>query len=244
MVIHWTKGDSLEMRNDEDDISDDDGNDTDSDSYCYQVDVSMSIRAVRGYFQGGVPLGKVTIEHRNGEETVGTSVDGALHGVTVTKNREGRMLYVGRYNLGRPEGWGWAFSPSNVTNHGVLGVRVVGGEVVEAVYLDKENNRTVVGSYNEHAGTLSGYSVPGVSLGVKDCLPYITTTTCPSSHTSNITQHLPFLVRIASTRVRVSLRYLVVYNRVPKTGSQALLFLLRDLSEATARFRVYFPPTR
>ena len=55
---------------------------------------------------------------------------------------------------------------------------------------------------------------------------------------------LPFLVTVVSGRVRVALKYLVVYNRVPKTGSQSLLYLLRDLSEGTGRFKVHFPPTR
>ena len=242
LVIHWTKGDHHDMNDDSHESYDDDEDISDNESYCYSVDVSLSIRAVRGYFRAGVPQGKVTLEHRNGEETVGTSVDGVLHGVTVTKNRDGKILYLGRYNQGRPDGWGWAFSPSNITDHGVLAIRVVGGVVEDGVYLDTENNRTVVGSYDEQAGTLSGYLVPGISLRVRDCLPYITL--CPATLTTNTTQHLPFLVRLATTRVRVSLRDLVVYNRVPKTGSQALLFLLRDLSEATNRFRVHFPPTR
>ena len=131
LVIHWTEGDSRDLRVDDVD------SDELADIFCYSVSVSLSVRAVRGHFTRGVPQGRVTIEHRNGEETVGNSVDGVLHGVTVTKSREGRILYIGRYFLGRPDGWGWAFSPSDMAEHGVIGFRLDGGLVSwdKVVYL-------------------------------------------------------------------------------------------------------------
>ena len=240
LVIHWTEGDS-------EDITDEDGDagDEADESICYSVTVPLSIRAVRGYFTKGVPQGLVTIEHRNGEETVGSSVDGVLHGVTVTKSREGRVLYVGRHRAGRPDGWGWAFSPSEDSGHGVMGFRSDGGEVIwdEVAYLDMEQKKTFVGSYSEQLGRLSVYSTLDMAVGVKDCLPDISIPAC-SGDTVNSRIELPFLVKIVSNRVRVALKHLVVYNRVPKTGSQSLLYLRRDLSEDTASFRVHFPPTR
>ena len=120
LVIHWTEGDSQDLRVDDD-------TEELADRFCYSVIVAMSVRAVKGHFTRGVPQGRVTIEHRNGEETVGNSMDGILHGVTVTKSREGRILYIGRYSRGRPDGWGWAFSPSDSVEHGVIGFRLDGG---------------------------------------------------------------------------------------------------------------------
>ena len=155
----------------------------------------------------------------------------------MTRNKEGRVLYIVRYS----DGWGWAFSPSNITAHGVLGFRVVGGELRqgEVVYLDTESNTTMVGSYNTMSGALAGFLMPGVSVRIKDCVPDISLPVCRNTIIS-----LPFLVSTTTTRVRVALRELVVYNRVPKTGSQALLVLLKNLTKDTGRFRVHFPPTR
>ena len=124
---------------------------------------------------------------------------------------------------------------------------MVGGELRqgEVVYLDTESNTTMVGRYNTMSGALAGFLMPGVSVRIKDCVPDISLPVCrPASQSRNTTISLPFLVTTTTTRVRVALRELVVYNRVPKTGSQALLVLLKNLSKDTGRFRVHFPPTR
>ena len=104
-------------------------------------------------------------------------------------------------------------------------------------------NKTFVGSYSEQLGTLSVHTEMKRLVGVKDCLAHISIPPC-AAQTQIDSIELPFLLTIVSGRVRVALKYLVVYNRVPKTGSQSLLYLLRDLSEATGRFKVHFPPTR
>ena len=237
LVIHWTDGDSPDLKPEDDEES--------PDTFCYSVSVPLSIRAVRGHFNRGVPQGRVTIEHRNGEETVGNSEDGVLQGITVTKSREGGILYIGRYRLGMPDGWGWAFSPGDTAAHGMVAFRADGGviSVGEVVYLDRERNKTLVGRYSEQSGTLSVYTEEEVLVGERDCLAEISIPQC-GSQTEIGKIELPFLVKIVNSRVRVALKYLVVYNRVPKTGSQSLLYLLRDLSLETDSFKVYFPPTR
>ena len=104
-------------------------------------------------------------------------------------------------------------------------------------------NKTFVGSYSEQLGTLSVHTEMKRLVGVKDCLAHISIPPC-AAQTEIDSIELPFLLTIVSGRVRVALKYLVVYNRVPKTGSQSLLYLLRDLSLGTGRFKVHFPPTR
>jgi hypothetical protein len=71
-----------------------------------------------------------------------------------------------------------------------------------------------------------------VSLGIKDCL-------AKASITSSI--ELPFLVRISGIRVQVALKRLVVYNRVPKTGSQSFCHVFNKLKGC---FQIHIPPNR
>lgn len=223
LVIHWIEGDSLEFR--PEDVDEGDSPDT----FCYSVSVPLSIRAVRAHFIRGLPQGRVSIKHGNGEETVGNCVDGVLHGVAVTKSREGTILFIGSYSLGRLDGWGWAFSPSDMDEHGALGFRAERGVVNwdGVVYLDMVRNKTLVGEYSEQSGTLRVDAGVKVSLDIKDCLAKASLTNFAGpTLTSSI--ELPFLVRISGNKVRVALKHLVVYNRLPKTSSQSFLHLLRS----------------
>ena len=49
LVIHWTEGDSRDLK-----VDDVDSEEL-ADIFCYSVSVSLSVRAVRGHFTRGVP---------------------------------------------------------------------------------------------------------------------------------------------------------------------------------------------
>ena len=231
LAIHWIEGDSDDMKVEEDEDDEDDM------MYCYSVHVPLTIKTVKGVFVKGVPQGRVSIKHRNGEETIGTSVNGVLHGVTIVRHKEGSILFLGRYSHGRPVGQGWAFSPSYDATPGAIAFMTNNGEVICEVvsYVDVGKNKIHSGHYNQESGSLSVFISTDLTTRVKDCLPYIDIHHCQESDIK-YTLELPFLVRVVGGRVRVSLKNLVVFNRVPKTGSQSMLHLIKDLSEEAETF--------
>ena len=153
--------------------------------------------------------------------------EGCLHGPVFLLSEDRRLLFSGLFHNGRPRGWFAAASPSSTAGHGLLLLKEEDGRRQEAVYLDQE--RACWGTYME--GKLLGcvhFDLKKPPTDTCLALPRI-------GHEKESTERevsLPFHVKINSSgRVMVALKDILIFNRVPKTGSLGIINLLENLSK-------------
>ena len=153
--------------------------------------------------------------------------EGCLHGPVFLLSEDRRLLFSGFFHNGRPLGWFATASPSQSAGHGLLLLKMEDGRRQEAVYLDQQSGCR--GTYKE------GKLLDCVHIDLKKS-PSDTCLALPSigqekdATVQDVT--LPFHVKINSAgRVMVALKDILLFNRVPKTGSLGILNLLESLSK-------------
>ena len=117
-------------------------------------------------------------------------------------------------------GWGWGASPDPKAGHGVLGVHWGRGGAAQGVYIQGE--RACRGVYS---GGVIKECVEVEEWNVDPCLGLPLVKEGGGMRRKKVENVvLPFHVTVNMVgRVMVTLKDLVIFNRVPKTGSLSLL---------------------
>ena len=150
---------------------------------------------------------------------------GCLHGPVFLLSEDRRLLFSGFFHNGRPQGWIAAASPSPNGGHGLLFLKMEDGRHQGAVYLDQ--GRACRGTYNK--GRL--FDCTNIDLKKSPTclgLPHVENGKDAEKRNVSLPFHIKFSV---AGRVMVALKDILLFNRVPKTGSLGILNLLQNLSE-------------
>ena len=205
--------------------------------FCIIDNAFMSLSSVSGRFKAGLPTGEVRIVQNNHAELVGQAVAGVLHGKVLIRNKNGGLVFLGRYRDGQPRGWGWVFSPDDPDqSSGALYVRFEDGRVDSrlAVVVEPGYQRAWIGRYDGEENCLQQavrFSIP--AYGDKGCIRQIKLPAyeagADSGEAEEVQVALPVHIKLVGGRLSVVSSRLLMFNRVPKAGSQSLIKLMVEL---------------
>ena len=205
--------------------------------FCIIDNAFMSLSSLSGKFKSGLPTGEVRIVQNNNAELTGQAVRGVLHGKVVIRNRNGGLMFLGRYRDGQPQGWGWVFPPDSADqSSGALYVRFEEGRVDgrAAVVVEPSYQAAWIGRYDGQENCLQRavrFSIP--AYGDRGCIRHLKLPDYEAGEESGETEEvqvdLPVHIKLTGGRLSVVSAKLVMFNRVPKAGSQSLIKLMVEL---------------
>ena len=200
--------------------------------FCIIDNAFMSLAEVQGRFKQGLPTGEIKIVQNNHAEMVGQAVEGTLHGKIVIRNRNGALTFLGRYRDGQPEGWGWVFPPDDPDQQsGALYVSFRAGQVDtrRAVVVEPGYQTAWIGRYDSQSNSLDeAFHFRIEAYGDRGCVRHLKLPEQDSSE-ERLTVDLPVHIKLTGGRLSVVSSRLVMFNRVPKAGSQSLIKLMVEL---------------
>ena len=205
--------------------------------FCIIDNAFMSLSSVSGRFKAGLPTGEVRIAQNNNAEVVGQAVGGVLHGKVVIRNKNGGLMFLGRYRDGQPRGWGWVFSPDDPDQRsGALYVRFEDGRVDSgvAVVVEPGYQAAWIGRYDGEENCLQQavrFTIP--AYGDKGCIRHLKLPAYEAGaergEAKQVQVDLPVHIKLVGGRLSVVSAKLLMFNRVPKAGSQSLIKLMVEL---------------
>ena len=146
------------------------------------------------------------------------------------------LLFVGRYKNGLPHGHGWAFPPDMEQNDtGGLYVKFLNNGDVDKnrmVYVWPDFKHAAVGVYNDRDGVLENATEFRITkYGDKGCIRHIKIPKKVEMAKGTKRISLPAKIMSLGGRVHVMTSRVLMFNRVAKVGSQALIKLMSELSK-------------
>ena len=203
--------------------------------FCIIDNAFMSVSEVQGRFKQGLPTGEIKIVQNNHAEMTGQAVEGTLHGKVVIRNRNGALTFLGRYRDGHPEGWGWVFSPDDPDQQsGALYVKFTAGQVDpgRAVVVEPGYQTAWIGRYNSQSNSLDeAVRFRIEAYGDRGCVRHLKLPDYEGEQGEKFQVDLPVHIKVAGGRLSVVSAKLLMFNRVPKVGSQSLTRLMVELGQ-------------